>query len=187
MYYNTALLRFRCYGNGVWRDCTSPLVAANTTVPAGNTIANNNVETNFTSNYSIPANACQVGKVYRVTARGVYGSTATPGNLTIRVKLGTTNIGATAAAAPTANLTNKGWETSFNITCITTGATGTVEGQGFTRLNTSTTAAETREMLNTATVTINTTTAQTLQLSTQWATANAANTITLRQLIVEEL
>jgi hypothetical protein len=186
MYYNSSSRNFRCFVSGAWRNCIGGVVFANTSL-TGNTFGNSAAENNFASNYSIPADDCQPGRVYRVTARGVYGTTAAPGTFTIRMKLGATVVATTGANTPTASLTNRGWETTFDITCITAGGSGTVEGQGVTRLSTTAIAANIIDMENTATVTVNTTAAQTLQMSAQWATANAANTITLRQIVVEAL
>lgn len=186
MYYNSSSKAFRCYSNGNWRSCAAGVVFANTSVPAGNTVANTVTETNFASNYSIPANDCQPGRVYKVTAQGVYGTTTTAPTLNIRVKLGTTALVATGAQTTTISMTNREWRVEFQFICISTGAAGTVEAGGaFTRF-TSAIASVLWEMSNTAVVpSINTTTAQTLQISAQFGTANAANTITMRQLIVE--
>jgi Carbohydrate binding domain len=187
MYYNDNTLNFRCYRNNAWHSCSDGLVASNTSVPGGNTVASTASETNFASNYSIPANDCQPGRVYKVWARGVYGTTGSP-NLTLRVKIGTTNVGVTAAVPPGNSATNQGWSVDFNITCITMSSSGTVEGQGYAVISTGTAAANTDEMQNTAVSSaINFTTAQTLQLSAQWGTSSSSNTITLRQLVVESL
>ena len=183
MYYNSNSKSFRCYMNGRWRSCVAGVVFANTSV--SNTISSTNTETNFNQNYSIPANDCQPGRVYRITAQGVYGTQSTPGNLTLRVKLGSTTIGATPTAAPTGSLTNQGWRVELQFTCVTAGASGTIESQGNAMLYSNTTTAQTRMISNTSTVTVDTTTAQTLQLSAQWATSSATNTITMRQLVVD--
>lgn len=176
-------------GNTGWAAGHSGLLAANTSVPAGNTVSNTTVETNFASNFSVPANTLTVGKVLRVTARGVYGTDLTSGaTINLRLKLGSTVIGLTGAVTPTINLTNRGWEAQFTITVITTGGSGSVEGQGFTKLATGAAAGQIVDMENTAVVTVDTTAAQTLQISAQWGAGVTANdTITLRQLIVEVL
>ena len=190
MYYNSSMRSFRCYKSGAWRGCMGGLAYANTVV--SNSVVNTITETNFDKNYTIPAGDCQPGKVYRVTARGVYSTQnwglGTASTLTIRLKVGTTVIGDTGAINPQANRVNRQWTLDFNLTCLNASSTGSVEGQGlftlFTAINTPTSA----ELLNTAPITgINFSTSQTLQLSAQWSTAYANSTVTLRQLVVEEL
>ena len=83
---------------------------------------------------------------------------------------------------------NRQWTVDFNITCINTGA-GTVEGQGMSHLFIGNATSPTLgEMTNTVTITgLSLGSAQTLSLSAQFSLANAANSITLRQMVVEEL
>jgi hypothetical protein len=186
MYYNSNSKSFRCYSTGAWRSCIGGLVAANTSVPGGNTVANTVSATNFASNYSILANDCQPGKVYRVTAQGVYGTTGTP-NLTVQLRFGSTVIASTATNATSGTVTNQPWRIETQVTCYTAGGSGTVEGQGFALFSTAATTAQNIGMVNTSTVVVDTTAAQTLQLNTQWGAANSLNTITLRQFIVESV
>lgn len=189
MYYNSSLGQFRCYSNTLWRPCSNA-VSANTSVPAGNTVGSNSTaEAIFASNYAIPANECRTGKVYRVSARGVYSTyNLTAPSLTLRIKFGSTNVLATGANATTTNMANRQWTISADIVCQTApSTTATVEGQGTVTRATAAATAVQWEMVSTAGVTVDTTAAQTLQVSAQFGAANAANTITLRQLIVQEL
>lgn len=186
MYYNSAKGKLRCLEAGTWANCT-PTVVANTTVPAGNTVANTATETSFTNTYNIAANDCIPGRVYNVVARGVYGTTTTAPTLLMKLKLGTTVLtqtGGGTALNTTANMTNQQWTLRADIICNTTGASGTVEAQGMFERATSNIANAPWSMINTAPITVDTTTAQSLQISAKWNTANAANTITMRQFIV---
>jgi hypothetical protein len=122
-----------------------------------------------------------------VTAYGVYGTTSGTQAFTLKLKLGTTTIATTASNNLSASLTNRGWRAEALITCLSTGETGTVEVQGFVTFATSAFNAAPWDWENTAPITIDTTTAQTLQLAALWANNNAANTITLRQLLIEPL
>lgn len=190
MYYNSSMRAFRCYQNGAWRSCIGGLAYTNTAV--SNTIANTTAETNFNTTHSIPAGSCQPGRVYRITARGIFNSynagLGNAGTLTIRVKLGSTVVGATAATAMGNNRQDRLWTADFNMTCITYGASGTVEGQGMVQLFTAANTNTPAEMSNLATVSgIDLTAAQSLSLSAQFSVANAGNTIVLRQLVVEDL
>jgi hypothetical protein len=186
MYYNSNLAKFRCYENGGWKNCVST-VFANTTIQSGDTIANSATETNFATNYSMAANSCQVGRTYQVVVRGVYGSAATAPSLRLRLKAGTTSLASTSLVATNASLTDRQWTMTADFICISTGVSGTVEAQGNVTLATTANAATVREMVNTATVTLDTTTAQTIQISAQFGTADPLNTITMRQLIIRPL
>ncbi len=190
MYYNSSSKSFRCYKNTAWRNCLGSLAYANTAV--SNSVVNTITETNFDKNYTIPADDCQPGKVYRITARGLYGTQnwgINPAStLTIRVKIGSTVVASTGAINPGANRVNRQWTLDFNITCITAGSSGSVEGQGIFRLFTAAATEAESEVSNTATIgAINFTTAQTLQLSAEWSAAYANSTVTIRQLVIEEL
>lgn len=190
MYYNSNSHSFRCYKNGAWRNCLGSLAYSNTVV--SNAVVNTVTETNFDKNYTIPAGDCQPGKVYRVTARGVFSTQnwglMAASNLTVRVKLGAVVVGTTGVVNPTANRVNRQWLLDFTLTCLDAGSSGSVEGQGIFNLFTAANAVTTVEILNTASVGgINFTTPQTLQLSAEWSTAYANSTIILRQLVVEEL
>jgi hypothetical protein len=187
MYYSTSTNSFRCYQNDVWVSCVGGLLFANTSIPGGNTFASSTAENNFASNYVLPANYCVPGRVIRVTAQGTYGNSS-GGQLTLKVKFGTTVIGATPGTATPTPGPAREWRMDYQITCDTTGASGTVEGQGIFYFFSTSTGSTDVEMLNTAAVpSINTTTTQTLQLSAQFTVSNANNTVTLRQLIVEGL
>ncbi len=182
MYYNSNSKSFRCYENGVWRSCIGGLVAANTSVPGGNTVTSTTTETNFSSNYSIPADECQPGRVFRVTASGVY--TQSSATVTLRFKMGSTVLYAyTTGGGVAYGGTNNSWRGQFEITCDTAGGSGTIEAQGAGFFGTVMPATATT---NTSTISMDTTTAQTLQMSAQWSAANSS-TITLRQIIVESL
>lgn len=192
MYYSSDMRSFRCYQNGVWRSCMGGLAYSNT-APATTITASGTGEQNFSLSHSIPGGSCQPGRVYRVTARGVY-TTPNPlggiGTITLRAKLAGTIVGATPAVNLTKNITNRSWAMDFNMTCITYSITGSVEGQGRTELFIGTAAGTSLvgDMPNTGTANnINLTTAQSLTLHIQYSVAEAGKSITLRQLVVEEL
>lgn len=190
MYYNTTMRSFRCYQNGVWRSCLGGLAYANT-APSGS-INSTAADTAFDTKHTIPAGSCQTGRVYRVTARGVYSTynagLGNPGNITLRVKVGGTTVGATVPPGNFANsLSNQGWRIDLNITCANY-ASNLVEAQGFATISTSTSAVQTLSMSNASTIAVpSLASAQDIEVTADWGTANAGNTITLRQLVVEEL
>src|SRR5262249_43491103 len=131
---------------------------------------------------------CQVGKLYRVTAQGVYSTTTGANNLTIRLKFGNQILTSTATADAGADRANQAWRIDAQVTCVAAGQHGAVEAQGVALLFSSAISSTGWSMPNTAPVdNINLTAPQKLEVSAQWGTADPANTITLRQLLVEAL
>ena len=190
MYYNTDTKEFRCFENGGWRRCIGGTIAANTAT--SNAIAANTVDNLFTGgtgiNYTIPANACGLGRTYKVTARGIYSNTTTASNLTINLKMGTTTVASTGAITMgTTARTNQPWRISVELVCrAAPSASSAVLAVGdLNRFLTATTSAP--NALNAAGTTVNVATNanQTLQLSTQWSITKAGHTVTLQSFVVE--
>jgi len=164
------------------------LVFSNTTVPAGNTVANTSVETFFTSSYVIPPSALVAGMVVRVKLFGVYGTGVIAPTLTLRIYFGSTVLVSSGAITTIAGVTNDGWSGEGLFIVQTIGATGAIEAQGLSEFSTAATAALFVNMDNTVPVTVNTTIAQTVQVSAQWGgTVNASDTITLREMTIETM
>jgi hypothetical protein len=185
MWYNTTQNAHRLrtpvgnIGNG-------GLLCANTTVPAA--IANTTALTDFgtETRCTLPADSLAVGKIIRVTARGVYSAGGlTAPILNLYVRSGSTTLGDSGAISTNINANNWGFTVQFNMTVISTGASGTVEGQGSTMVKVSTTQSNVTDMPNAALIPIDTTLGQTLTLSAKWGTASTSNTITLRQVTYE--
>lgn len=163
-------------------------VKTQTTVQAGDTIANTGVATNFATNWAMPANFLTVGRGVRVRAWGVYSTLgALPGTLNIDLMAGATVLCSTGAQALTAGIANEGWIVEADIICISTGAGGTVESQGWFNKQTAVLLEDAEFMTNAAVVNLDTTAAKNIQIRVTWGTANAANTITQRLLIVDIL
>ncbi len=190
MYYNAFTKSFRCYINAAWRGCVAGVVSANTnqaSLPGGDTVTNTTSEGTFTENYTIPANDCQPGRVYSIVAQGTLSTAATPGTLLLRLKIGSVTIVSTPTSTVTSNLSSRGWRIDAQVTCITAGSSGTLEGHGMAQWGASS-ALDTiagLDMVTTSQSTVNTTTNQNLQLSATWGTAFAGNSITLRQFVAQ--
>jgi len=164
------------------------LVFSNTTVPAGNTVANTSVETFFTSSYVIPPSALVAGMVVRVKLFGTYSTGVIAPSLTLRIYFGSTVLISSGAITTVAGVTNEGWSGEGLFIVQITGATGTIEAQGLSEFSTAATAALFINMDNTAPITVNTTIAQTVQVSAQWGgTVAASDTITLREMTIETM
>jgi hypothetical protein len=204
MYFDVATHTFRCFfgggANGRWRSCSSGVVFANTNAPTkssginqvGGGVSGTASEVAFGSNYTIPANDCTPGRIYTIYVRGTYNTTATAPTIILRIKMDSTVLAATTNTTVVAgSAVALGWELEGQVICDTAGASGTVDAQGYeTFVNIgsgqgATSRAEQNPAGASSTVTIDTTTSHTLQVSAQWGTASATNYIIARQVIVE--
>ena len=188
----------RAYADGGWLKHKSSALQVNAPLShVGNlsttpvTVANVLVET-VLGTFTIPANAMVVGKTLRITARGVYDTDALGPTLELRVRWGgvagvlmATDGGAALNAIVH---TNRGWEVSFDACFVTVGAAGTAECQGFATLADTPVLTAQRDMENAAVIAaLPTNASKAFVLTAQWGTADPANSITIRQWIVEVL
>lgn len=134
-----------------------------------------------TQRYTIPANDAVVGKVYRITARGLTTNpNASARTINFHVRLGGVAIASSGAANIGASVTNLPWQLTFDLVVITTGVSGTAEAQGERRLN-----ATLLPLDNTATVAFDTTVAKTFGLAVTHELAGQSTV--QRELLVEAL
>ena len=155
---------------------------------ASATVANTVTETSSigtgTGSVILPANFFTIGKTITFQMYGTIATILTP-TLRIKAKLGTVVvIDTTAATLSTITGTNS-YSTEGMITCRTIGATGTVFGQGLALYYTGITGLAGFSSPNTVTSTIDTTVAQTLDVTITWGTASASNTITSTNFVLD--
>ena len=144
-------------------------------------IASTAVETNFDLNLALPPDFFTVGKALRITASGKYSDTGTP-TLQLKLKAGSTTLLDLGAVTLGSGVSNKQWSVEILLVCRSSGAGGTVQASLVqARLDDDLLQA----IANVASV--DTTLAQTLQLSAQWGTSHASNTITQELLLIESL
>ena len=124
---------------------------------------------------NIPANSLVAGRTYRIKLKG-YASGINGDTSTIKVKIGTTELVSSTGAWQT--LTDIGFTLEFDFTCRTTGATGTIAGNGYSLVSGGQgfSTVSMRALLA-GTDTINTTASQDIDLTYQWSSANTGNTI----------
>jgi hypothetical protein len=163
------------------------LFYSNTSVPAGNTVANDVAATAFASSYTIAGGTLVAGDVVRVRAWGVYGTDAVAPTLTLRVKAGSTVLVATSAVTMPSGVTNLGWMLDASLSIFTIGAGGTVDPQAIVSYSSAATTTLAVHVPATSTSALDTTASNALTVEVEWGTADAQNTITLRQLAVEIL
>jgi len=121
------------------------------------------------------------GKTVRCTARGYVSNTGTP-TLEAKAKLGSTALVTTGAITTASGLSNTGWELIVEMTCRTTGASGTVMAQGVLRIGTTI-----YPMVATAATTIDTTGSLAADVTITWGTSSGSNTLTCSNFSLEVL
>lgn len=172
----------QAYVSAVKQDLVGCLFTQTASVTVANTVTETALQGAGVGTLSIPMTFFVAGKKIRISASGVHSSTASP-TITIRVKLGATTI--MTMTGTSGNGTNDTWILEGEITCRTTGSSGTVFPQGiFEEIHTNGLRAGSD---STSTVTINTGAILALTLTVEWGTASASNTITCSNLSVEVL
>lgn len=191
-------------GNGVvegdiWNDSTQKSLTAfiaglkqfdcrnlfNQTVSGtcANTTAETTISNTGVGTLTLPANFLSIGKTLRIKISGFFSSVSAP-TLRLKIKAGSTVLLDTTAVA-LGNHTNAGFSINAEVTCRTIGAGGTVFSQGvFYEIGGT---KNSHKMVNTSATSLSTTVSQALSVSAQWGTANAGNTITLSNLMVQIL
>ena len=133
---------------------------------------------------TIPANTAGAGDCYFIRLNGYISNTGTPTG-TLRIKLGSTDLVVSGPTTLPAGLTNAFVETVFHMTIRSTGALGTIIGQGHTKLIVG--ALDTtynRQLVMTAPATIDFTADQEIDVTYQWGTANASNILTITNAMI---
>lgn len=133
---------------------------------------------------TIPANSLVAGQTIRIVGGGIYSTQAlTPGNLTVKVKAGSTVLASNVMAILAGAITTAAFDFSSRIAVRATGASGSLMPVGGLNFATSAGARLFADLVNGGTaVTVDTTASQTLDLTFQWQTANASNTLTVKSL-----
>jgi len=127
---------------------------------------------------TIPANAAAAGRTFRLRLSGTIGTAATPGNLTLALKLGTTTIAAATLAALPASASGAGWQAEFDVTFRSAGSAATVIATGAVAHDSGTGRGGASLNPGGNTATVDTTAALAFDVQATWSTANAGNTIT---------
>jgi hypothetical protein len=178
---------FRAITTGDLVGNTSAVVNATTllsVVVPGNTIANTAAATFFNAAYTLPGGVMTAGTSLRVKISGTYGATGTPTLTLVYFFAGQGMLTTTAFTTAIPGVT-EAWWSEAEIICFTNGSSGTINAQGRAIFQTGLTTAQIIAMPVSTTFTVDTTTNQSLQIQAKWGTANAANTITLLEFIVD--
>lgn len=149
---------------------------------AAQTIASSTAETTLfgtgQGTLTLPANTFRVGTTVRISLRAFYSTAGASPNITIRAKLGSSNICVSGTVGAAINMSNRRIDIVVEITCRTTGATGTVIGEGMATVMTAAAAGVPFSLDATGTTTLDTTGTLVADVTFQWGTNSASNTIT---------
>lgn len=127
---------------------------------------------------TLPINSYDAaGASLHIQAAGYYSNTGTP-TITFKVKHGATVLGSTGAVTTTTGATNWQWWFDGQITARTVGGSAGMIVEGRLLIQTGANAISIYPMLQTATVAVNSGATQAVDLTIQWGTASASNTIT---------
>lgn len=149
-------------------------------VAASAAISNTTTETAFDKSFSIPANTLKPGDIIRVRAQAIATATNVTDTLDLQLRLGTTDILATGAV----DVANG--DIGFidaDIVIRTIGASGTLVAAGHTALGAPGTVTSKPKLLGSTA--IDTTVAQSVNVSATWSVANAGNSVRLDIMNVE--
>ena len=152
------------------------------------TVANSTTETSLlgtgVGSATLPANFAVVGRTIRVRSHGFISDTATPSS-TIKIKLGAMTLVTSTGTLPS-GLSNAEVTFEFVFTFRSIGSSGTVIGQGISRITSGAfVSSASRALVMTAPATIDTTVANAMDVTYQWGTASASNTISMTNPIIE--
>jgi hypothetical protein len=169
------------FGNSVIPETLSSQYANADTMSAATTTN----EQLFATKLTLPANYLIANKTIRVTVGYQITTSGTPPTMQLRLKLGSTIVFAAKNNGPPASVTNNSFGIMFTI--MGTAAVGTTAPVDTSFQNTYLGSTALAYNTTAQPVTINTTIALDIQNTVQWSATTAGNTITLRQLIVEEI
>ncbi len=154
------------------------------------TVANTASETSLidggVGSLVIQANTFKVGDTIRVFLQGYHSAVSNP---TIRIRIKITGMGSVVlldtGAVLTANSTNDLCELAALLTIRSLGATGSIIGHGYWQELGS--GPNNFPMINTGAITFDSTIDQTFDVTIEWGTASASNTITSTNVVIELL
>lgn len=135
---------------------------------------------------TFPANFFVVGKTIRVTMRGYHTMDATPPSYTFRVKLG--GVTYVTSVYTDRNDTDRYMEITFFLTCRTAGAGGTAIGDGcilMGEVDGASHIADLIDLVMTGTAALDTTVANTLDITAQANVAEATSYLVVSAATVE--
>jgi hypothetical protein len=168
--------------SGLVEWASSAIFTQTDTATVSNSTSEDSIFSTGRGSLSLPANFLTVGKTLKIKLMGWINATSNP-NLTLRLKYGTTDISSDTHAM-TSTDSNSVFTLEYIVTCRTVGASGTVFVQGTVTYERT---DDLHQILNakTATVTIDTTAAEAIDMTAEFSAASGNNNINITNAIVE--
>lgn len=170
-----------------WQNYDQPIYITTNTTTIVNTTAElsmvstaNVVSGQYFTTKTLPANYLSKGRTLNMKAKGLMDSAGAAGTITFNLRVGGVIVATTGGfATPSATLTDERWDCDIMCTTRATGASGSLMCQGnFLIYDTSTfNYFKIVPVTNTAAVTVNTTQANAVDFTAQWAAADPAESI----------
>ena len=132
------------------------------------------------------ANSTLAGKTFKIKGAGVFSNTSTP-TLDIKIKLGSVTLLDTGAITTVTSASNRLFLFEGLVTVRSVGSSGTAFAQGTFTETATTGSGKLYPMANTSTSAVDTTANLAFNVTAQWGSASASNTITLTNLVIEEV
>jgi len=182
-----ALLGGSTTAEGAETFVSSGLFSATGTATVANTTTETTLLGTVSGTKTLPTNFFTAGKKATIRVTGTIASTLTP-SLNIKLKFGSTTIAETTATSLATITGTHRFVAEFEVTCRSTGASGTLQAGGEFRYFDGTTGEKAIEAAENLVSSFNTTTTHTVDVTATWGTADAANTISGTQatLIIED-
>lgn len=190
LWADTTNLSFEGYTGGI--KGKFPRVLYEQIRSSGVIVGNTTAETtliNTTGAYgsnSIPAAIWAPGKTIQIEALGVISTKATPGTLTVKVKLGALVLVQAAAITPADGLVSVPWFLEGTFTLLTAaGSSSTIAASGKFEIQATSGSIQSQLLsVGTGTGTLDTTAAAAAVITVQWQTQDVNNTLTCWQFSV---
>ncbi len=156
-------------------DAIDSAVGTKTSKFTTTTVGNTTTETSVMS-VSIPANPPQ-GSMYHMRVWGTYDNVASATNFTVRVKIGGSQLTAVTVNTPASAQTFSGLSINFDVVVATTGAAGTWRGELWGIKSDSASGTGPLLAIPGSALTKDQTVANNMEITIQWAVANASNVV----------
>jgi hypothetical protein len=135
---------------------------------------------------TLNAGSTLIGKTFKIKGAGIFSNTGTP-TLDIKVKLGAVTLLDTGAITTVTTASGRLFLFEGIVTVRTVGASGTAFAQGLFVETLATGVSLNYPMVNASTSAIDTTAELAFNVTAQWGASSASNTISLTNLILEEV
>ena len=156
-------------------DAIDAAIGAKTTKFTTTTVGNTTAETSVFS-VALPASPPQ-GAAWHMRIFGTYDNAASATNFTVRVKIGGSQLTAITVNTPASAQTFSGISINFDVILATTGVSGTWRGELWGYTSDSGSGTVPRLAVPGSGLTKDTTVSNNMEITVQWAAANASNVV----------